>query len=182
MNRNSSWSKGSCVRIAVFAVLVYAYFCAPISIEHKAFVQATPTLAPRNALADGYNPRRDPERDLAEASAEAKKSNKNIFVVVGGEWCTWCRIMDSFFREHPDLETLRDRKYVSMKVSMSQENPNRAFLSRFPRIHGYPHIFILNPDGDLIRSQPTNELEDGRSYNVVRFKKFLEQYAPKNNQ
>jgi len=24
-------------------------------------------------------------------------------------------------------------------------------------------------------------LEDGRSYNVVRFKKFLEQYAPKNS-
>src|ERR1700758_1096570 len=103
MNRNSSWSKDSCVRIPAFAVLVYAYFCAPVSIEHKAFVQATPTLAPHNALADGYDPRRDPERDLAEASAEAKKSNKNIFVVVGGEWCTWCRIMDSFFREQPDL-------------------------------------------------------------------------------
>ena len=68
-----------------------------------------------------------------------------------------------------------------MKVSMSQENPNRAFLSRFPRIHGYPHIFILDADGNLTRPQPTNELEDGRSYNAERFKKSLEQLASKSS-
>jgi thiol:disulfide interchange protein len=182
MNRNSSWSKGSCVRIPVFAALVYAYFCAPISLERKAFVQNVTSSAPHNALADRYDPQRDPDRDLAAVSEEAKRSNKNIFVVVGGEWCSWCHTMERFFREHSDLEALLDKDYVTMKVSMSQENPNRAFLSRFPRIHGYPHIFILNPDGELVRSQPTNELEDGRSYNVVRFKKFLEQYAPKKSQ
>jgi thiol:disulfide interchange protein len=166
----------------VFAVLVYAYFCAPISLERKAFVQNVTSSAPHNALADRYDPQRAPDRDLAAVSEEAKRSNKNIFVVVGGEWCSWCHTMERFFRKHSDLEALLDKNYVTMKVSMSQENPNKAFLSRFPRIHGYPHIFILNPDGELVRSQPTNELEDGKSYNVVRFKKFLEQYAPKNNQ
>ena len=182
MNPSNNSLKHSLVRIPLFAALVYAYFCAPVSLEHQVFVQTAPAAAPHNALDDRYDPQRDPEKDLAEASAEARKSNKNIFVVVGGEWCSWCHIMDSFFSEHPDLEALREKKYVSMKVSMSQENPNRAFLSRFPRIHGYPHIFILNPVGDLIRSQPTNELEDGRSYNAARFRKFLEQYAPKNKQ
>jgi thiol:disulfide interchange protein len=139
-------------------------------------------LRTHNALADRYDPQRDPDRDLAAVSEEAKRSNKNIFVVVGGEWCSWCHTMERFLREHSDLEALLDKNYVTIKVSMSQENPNRAFWSRFPRIHGYPHIFILNPDGELVRSQPTNELEDGKSYNVVRFKKFLEQYARKNNQ
>jgi hypothetical protein len=87
--------------------------------------------------------------------------------------------MDDFFHDHQDLASLRDRNYVLMKVSMSQENPNRAFLSRYPRIHGYPHIFILDADGKLIQSQATNELEDGRSYNAKRFEKFLEKFAPK---
>jgi hypothetical protein len=62
---------------------------------------------------------------------------------------------------------------------MSRENENRAFLSHYPRIHGYPHIFILDADGKLVQSQPTNVLEDGRTYNVKRFKKFLEDFAPK---
>jgi hypothetical protein len=83
------------------------------------------------------------------------------------------------FHEHRDLAVLRDKNYVAMKVSMSQENPNRAFFSRFPDLHAYPRIFILNAEGNLIRSQPATLTEDGRSYNTKRFQKFLEQLAPK---
>jgi thiol:disulfide interchange protein len=126
-----------------------------------------------------YEPGRDPEKDLAAAEAEAKNSNRRIFVIVGGEWCTWCHVMDDFFREHPDLKAFRDRNYVVMKLNMSRENENKPFLSRYPKIHGYPHIFILDADGKLVHSQATNELEDGRSYNGKRFKKFLEQFVPK---
>jgi len=134
--------------------------------------------APTNGVPDHYDPRRDPEKDLLAASAEAKNSQRNILIVVGGDWCSWCHTLDTFFRQHPDLTALRDQDFVTMKVSMSQENPNRPFLSRFPQIHGYPHIFILDAEGRLIRSQPTNELEDGSSYNVARFTAFLEQFAP----
>jgi thiol:disulfide interchange protein len=143
--------------------------------RHQSGTSSTTSYAPPH----NYDPARDPEKDLAAAAAEAKHSNRNIFVIVGGEWCSWCHIMDDFFHDHQDLASLRDRNYVLMKVSMSQENPNRAFLSRYPRIHGYPHIFILDADGKLIQSQATNELEDGRSYNAKRFEKFLEKFAPK---
>jgi len=182
MNLNNNWHKSSSVRIPLLAALVYAYFCAPISLEHKALVQPITASTPHNATADGYDPRRDPDKDLAAASEEAKRTTKNIFVVVGGEWCSWCHALDHFFHEHPEVAALRDKHFVTMKVSMSQENPNRAFLSRFPRIHGYPHIFILDANGKLIQSQPTNELEDGRSYNVKRLKAFLEGFAPKSIQ
>ena len=182
MNPSNKWHKSSLLRIPLFAALVYVYFCAPVSLEHKTFVQPTTASAPHNALTDGYDPRRDPDKDLVAASEEANRSNKNIFVVVGGEWCSRCHTLDRFFHEHADLAALRDKSYVTMKVSMSQENPNKAFLSRFPRIHGYPHIFILDAQGKLIQSQPTNVLEDGRSYNVERFKKLLEQFSPNSNQ
>lgn len=46
-----------------------------------------------------------------------------------------------------NLETMRDKNYVYMKMNMSQENRNRAFLSQFPRIPGYPHIFVLADTG-----------------------------------
>lgn len=179
MNLSNNWTKGSTVRIPLFAAAVYAYFCAPVSLDRKTFVQPITASAPHVALADGYDPRRDPDKDLAAATEEAKRSNRNIFVVVGGEWCSWCHTMDRFFHEHSDLTALRDKNYVLMKVSMSQENPNKAFLSRFPRIHGYPHIFILDAKGNLIHSQATNVLEDSRSYNAKRFKEFLERFAPR---
>ena len=179
MNLRNNWLNGSSIRIPLCAALVYAYFCAPISLKQEASVQTATAPASQNTLADGYDPLRDPEKDLAAARAEAKMSNKNIFFEVGGEWCSWCHTLDRFFHEHPDLEALRDNNYVTMKVSMSQENPNRAFLSRFPYIHGYPHIFILDAHGKLIHSQSTNVLEDGQSYNAKRFQEFLERFAPK---
>jgi thiol:disulfide interchange protein len=137
---------------------------------------STTTYAPPH----NYDPAHDPEKDLAAAGAEAKNSNRYIFAVVGGEWCSWCHIMDDFFREHANLAALRDKNYVLMKINMSQENPNRAFLARYPKISGYPHIFILDADGKLIQSQATSTLEDGRSYNLKRFEKFLEKFGPKN--
>jgi len=167
------------MRIPLLAALVYAYFCAPISLEQKAFVQTVSSPPTQNRLADGYDPLRDAGKDLTAASAEAQRSNKNILVEVGGEWCSWCHILDRFFDDHPDLAALRDKNYVIMKVSMSEENPNGAFLSRFPYVRRYPHIFILGARGNLIRSQPTHGLEDGQSYNAKRFWEFLERFAPK---
>jgi len=131
------------------------------------------------AAPDKYDPKRDPDKDLAAAEAEAKTSNRYIIVIVGGDWCSWCHIMDDFFHDHRDVTALREKNYVLMKLNMSRENENRAFLSRYPKIRGYPHIFILDADGKLVQSQPTNVLEDGRTYNVKRFKKFLEEFAPK---
>jgi thiol:disulfide interchange protein len=179
MSRSSRWYKHGVATLLSFMMLPEASFHASPAIPGKPVAEPAATSAPQNGLADDYDPRRDPGKDLAAAREEAKRSGKNIFVEVGGEWCSWCHTLARFFHEHPGLEALRDKNYVSMKVSMSQENPNRAFLSRFPYIHGYPHILILDAEGNLIRSQPTSVLEDGRSYNAQRFQKFLEQFAPK---
>src|SRR5215470_18097252 len=96
----------SAIRIPLFAAFIYVYFCAPVSLEHQAFVQTAPAAAPHNALADRYDPHRDPAKDLAAAREEARRSNKNIFVVVGSEWCGWCHTLERFFQEHSDLEAL----------------------------------------------------------------------------
>jgi|HubBroStandDraft_1064217.scaffolds.fasta_scaffold32580_2 thiol:disulfide interchange protein len=179
MNRQRKHFIDRATVMLFFATFYIVSLCAPTSLAIKLFTQEASTLQSRNEMVDRYDPRRDPEKDLAMVSAEARRSRRNILVEVGGEWCSWCHLMDAFFRLHPDIVTLRDRNYVSMKVSMSQENPNQRFLSRFPHIHGYPHIFILDADTNLIKSQPTNELEEGRGYNADRFRKLLDQFAPK---
>ena len=52
MNPNNNWHKSSLVRIPLFAALVYAYFCAPVSLDHKTFVQPTTASAPHIALTE----------------------------------------------------------------------------------------------------------------------------------
>jgi len=185
MSRCNSWFSHARVFLALFIASASAYLGVRTSTAGETSAQkcgAWVLHQLKSELTGDYDPRRDPEKDLAAAGEEARQSNRKILVVVGGEWCSWCHTMDRFFHDHPELEALRDKNYVYMKVNMSQENPNRAFLSRFPKIHGYPHIFVLADSGTLIRSQATNELEDGKSYNTAAFKKFLEYFGSKTGQ
>jgi hypothetical protein len=52
MDPNNNWHRSSLARIPLFTVLVYAYFCAPVSLEHKAFVQPTTASAPHDVVTD----------------------------------------------------------------------------------------------------------------------------------
>ncbi|MDT4966135.1 MAG: hypothetical protein QOJ64_872 [Acidobacteriota bacterium] len=125
-----------------------------------------------------YDPLRNAAEDLKAALAEARRTGKRVLVKVGGEWCSWCHTMDGFFEKHPDLMTLGEKNFVILKINFSEENPNVEVLSRYPEINGYPHIFVLDKDGKLLQSQDTGLLEEGKSYNLVKFFEFLRRWSP----
>jgi thiol:disulfide interchange protein len=126
-----------------------------------------------------YDPKRDAARDIDDAVAEAKRTNRRILLEVGGEWCVWCHIMDEYFDKHPDLTALRDKNFVTVKINFSDENPNKEVLTRYGPIEGYPHIFVLDSDGKLLHSQGTGVLESGRSYDLEKMNNFLKEWAPR---
>ena len=127
-----------------------------------------------------FDPGREPSKDLQNAIAEAQKLNKNIILDVGGDWCVWCHRIDAFIESHEDINNFLHKNYVIMKVNYSLENKNKAFLSDYPKISGYPHFFVLDKDGRLLHSQDTGKLEEGKDYNPQKFMTFLEVWAPKN--
>ena len=129
-------------------------------------------------FSSAYDPQRDPEKDLAMAEAQAKTAKKRILLEVGGTWCIWCRTLDEFFADRKDLREQRDAGFVLMKVNMSAINENSPFLSRYPKIPGYPWIFVLDADGKLLKSEDTNELEGGvNGYSAKSIKDFLWKWA-----
>jgi thioredoxin-related protein len=125
-----------------------------------------------------YDPSRNGEKDIAAAVAEAQRTGRNVLLEVGGEWCSWCHILDKYFVDNPKLTELRDGNFVTLKINFSPENLNKALLSKYPEIQGYPHLFVLDASGKLLKSQGTSELEEGKSYNLVRFTDFLNKWAP----
>lgn len=133
---------------------------------------------PNSALVDFYDPGRNPADDLAKAIPVAQAENKRIMLELGGDWCIWCKYMDDFYASHPDILQYRIDHYVLIKVNVSEENANEGFLSQYPDVDGYPHIFILENTGKLLQSQDTAELEDGeKSYVPEVFMSFLEKWA-----
>jgi thiol:disulfide interchange protein len=133
---------------------------------------------PNSALVDVYDPARNPADDLAQAILVAQAENKRILLELGGDWCIWCKYMDEFYATHPDILQYRVDHYVLIKVNVSEDNMNEGFLSQYPTVDGYPHIFILESDGTFLHSQDTAELEDGNiSYVPEVFMAFLEKWA-----
>jgi thiol:disulfide interchange protein len=126
-----------------------------------------------------YDPARDAAKDIQNAVAEANHSHKRVLIEIGGNWCIWCRYFEEFYASHPALREYRDANYVLVRVNFSEENKNEAVISRYGRVPGYPHIFVLDGDGNLVYSKNTSELEQGRGYSDVAMKKFLEEWAPK---
>mgnify|MGYP001262290471 CR=1 FL=1 len=151
-----------------------------------------------------FDPKRDPKLDLQNALSKAQKENKRIILDVGGEWCGWCKKMEYYLMKNSKLEKLRDKNYVWVRINMSEENENKEFLSKYPQIQGYPHLFVLEKDGSLLHSQDTAELEDpdlpiivpsnvknkdvflkkeyekkkARSYDLQKFTEFLNKWMP----
>ncbi len=141
----------------------------------------TPTAADIAAVAGlnaQFDPARDPAADLETAKVEAQRGGKRIMLDVGGEWCSWCHLLDAFMEGDSEIRRFRDANYVWMKVNYSEDNENTAFLSRFPEIKAYPHLLVLDAEGELLHSQFTGELEKGKGYDRTRFFAFLKEWAP----
>ena len=136
-------------------------------------------LTESSPLPTRFDPGRDPARDLDTALRMARATRRRVLAEVGGEWCTWCHIMDHFFAANPELAKIRDTNFIVLKINYSKENHNQAFLARWPKVEGYPHFFVLDANGRLLHSQDTSVLETTKDYDATAFRAFLLQWSPR---
>lgn len=124
-----------------------------------------------------FDPKRDAAKDIADAIKKAKKEDKRIMLDVGGEWCGWCHKLDEFFLTNEEAAKILKESYVVVKINFSEENKNEAVLSKYPKIEGYPHLFVLDKEGKLIHSQDTGKLETGDHHDPAKVIPFLKKWA-----
>ena len=71
------------------------------------------------------------------------------------------------------------KNFVVVKVNYSKENKNEKFLSQYPKIPGYPHLFVLESTGKFLHSQGSGDLESGDHHDHDKVFEFLKKWAPK---
>lgn len=126
-----------------------------------------------------YNSQADAESDLNFAIAIAKEQNKHILLEVGGDWCPWCRAFDKFVKDNSQVNEYLNDNYVLVKVYYGKGNYNGKFLAGFPRLIATPHFYTLDSEGSVLKSQGSEVLEKGRSYDVLKVMAFLQKYSKK---
>ncbi len=125
----------------------------------------------------GYDPQADPAQQLKQSVNLASAKDKLILLKVGGNWCSWCQLLHDYIAQTAPVNQAIEENFVVQQVYVGDENSNEAFLSQFPALDGYPHLYILNRHGELLWSQGTGALEQGHGYNTELFVQFLGYWA-----
>lgn len=126
-----------------------------------------------------YHPDADAEKDIAAAVKQASAEHKNVFIMVGGNWCRWCRMFEKFKQTHASVDSAFNAGYVFMHVNYSKENKNNVVMQQleYPQRFGFPVFVILDDKGRRIHTQSTGYLEDGEGYSETKVIEFLGQWS-----
>ncbi|HEY2722376.1 MAG TPA: thioredoxin family protein [Chitinophagaceae bacterium] len=128
-----------------------------------------------------YNPDENAEGAIAKAVAQAKAEKKHVLIEIGGNWCIWCARFNDFTTNDRQIDSIMKASYVIYHLNYSKDNFNAKLLAKYgyPQRFGFPVFLILNADGQLIHTQNSGYLEDGKkSYDHDKVFGFFADWTP----
>jgi len=123
-----------------------------------------------------YDVNRNPNADGRAALQLARQTSRRVLIEVGGDWCSWCHVLDRFINDNPRLRSRLHETFVVLKVNVSDENDNAQFMASLPPNLGFPHMYITDADGVVLHSQDTAEFRHKGKYSEQRILAFLERW------
>jgi len=95
---------------------------------------------------------------LSNAFDQAKKTNKNVFVMFKASWCGWCKKMDASIKDET-TKNLFDKNYVIEHLVVEEATNKKnlenlgadEILSKYGGDKsGIPYWLIFDPNGNLL--------------------------------
>ncbi len=123
-----------------------------------------------------YNAASDPSADLETALAAAAQKHRRVLVMVGGDWCVWCFLLDRQFDRDRNMAADFYGGFEVLRVYYNDDNKNREFLARFPDFTMFPHFFVVDPDGHVSGSVVADSLIRDAKYDAQLLHRFVEQW------
>lgn len=116
----------------------------------------------------------DPEIDTL--LAQAKKDNKRVLLMFGGNWCGWCHKLHELMDADEGLKKSLAEGYVRVMVDSHTNDP---LMERFDvKLEGVPFLVVLDPEGKVLVKQETGSLEEGPKHDPAKVLAFLETWRP----
>jgi thiol:disulfide interchange protein len=117
---------------------------------------------------------------IAAAIADASRSNKNIVLDFGANWCYDCHVLASDM-ESGDLAPIVERNFVVVKINVGRFDKNLDLARKYhvPLKYGIPALAVLDSHGKLLYAQDHGQFEDARHMKPQAFKAFFEKWKPR---
>ena len=131
------------------------------------------------ALPDIYPDPARAQTDLTAALQAAAANHRRIIVDFGGNWCTDCHVLDSYFHDAANRPLLEaDFLLVHVNIGRLDQNLELAERYQIPLKKGVPALAVLDGDGTLLYSQRTGEFEAMRRMQSSSVTEFLTRWKP----
>ncbi len=157
------------------ALLLMLARALPTHAQDAAAVPGESRTAADQAPADyslRFDATRDPARDLRRALAAAAASDKRVLVMVGGDWCVWCFLLDRHLRSDAEAARTLYGEFELLRVYYGDDNTNEAFLAAFPEFELFPHFFVVETDGHVLASVDADVLIADAKYDTGLIHRF----------
>ena len=127
-----------------------------------------------------YKPEENAEKAIDNAVKEAKDKGKHVLIQIGGNWCIWCARFNDFVTTDNSIDSLVKSNYVVYHLNYSKENTNKNLLAkyRFPQRFGFPVFLIIDEKGNLLHTQNSEYLEEGKTYSKAKVIEFFKNWSP----
>ncbi len=110
---------------------------------------------PYDALLDGW-------KQVQGAAQKAESDGKRVLVIVGGNWCKWCRALDSLMVVNAELKGEIAAHYELVHLNWSKENKNAEAMAHLgnPEALGFPSFVVLSPKLKILHTQDSGSFEN----------------------
>ena len=123
-----------------------------------------------------YDEKADGNTQVAEALARAKRQNKRVLIMYGGNWCSWCYRLHDCFQQNADIRKLLEGNYELVLLDINA-NPNLP--ARFgAKPTSFPYLTVLDAAGHTLVNQDTDHLEEGKAHSPTKVLAFLSRWKP----
>jgi thioredoxin-related protein len=168
---------------ALGATLVLCLTHGVACAQDQAPAQAKPTTAAKKPSI--YDKSADTQTQLAKAMQTAKKDDKRILVMFGGDWCGWCHKLHELFASDAEIRKILSYEYVLVMVDTTAPGAEELLIkckAALPKDElqkgvGFPFLGVLDSSGKVLTAQRTDPLETGDHHNPALVKEFLKRNA-----
>jgi thioredoxin-related protein len=119
----------------------------------------------------------DAKKEITEALQAAKKDNKRVFLVFGGNWCYDCHVLDGALRD-PAIAPTFDKNYELVHVDIGRADNNLDIVKKY-KINldkGVPAVAVLDATGKSLFVDKGGEFESARSMFAEDLLAFFEKW------
>jgi thioredoxin-related protein len=152
-------------------------------VQDQPPTQTKPAAAARKASI--YDKAADAQVQVQKAATQARREDKRILVMFGGDWCGWCHKLHELFANDAEIRKILSYEYVLVMVDT--EAPGAADLMRkckealskeeLQKGVGFPFLGVLDAEAKVVTAQRTDPLEEGDHHHPGRVKEFLNRWA-----